>query len=104
MPPQLASLVCIIFIGGLFWLDRDRKARTSGALWLPVLWLTIIASRTASSWMAIFGFGNVASSMNSAQAYLEGSPFDASFYAVLTALGVIVLLQRHQKAVRILRF
>ena len=48
----LAFLICSTGIAGLFFLDRDKSVRTSKALWLPVIWLWIAASRPVSLWLA----------------------------------------------------
>ena len=39
MSPQIGALIVGIGILGLFWLDRDPDARTSKALWIPMVWL-----------------------------------------------------------------
>ena len=41
MSPDIAAVIFAIGICALFVLDRDRQARTSKALWLPVVWLVI---------------------------------------------------------------
>ena len=43
----------------MFLLNRDRKAKTSIALWIPVMWLLIAGSRAVSQWMAVMGFAAV---------------------------------------------
>jgi O-antigen ligase len=93
---QLATVVYAFGILGLFVLDRDRKAKTSKALWLPVVWLLINGSRPVSVWLKI---GPPAS----ADLYLEGSPLDRSIYLALLAAGVIVLLGRQAAVVRFFR-
>lgn len=103
MPPQIATVAFVAVIVALFWLDRDGKARTSGALWVPVVWLCLNASRTLSQWLAIFGIGGLGTSMDSADQYLEGSPFDRSVYLVLTVVGMVILARRHRSIGRILR-
>ena len=65
---------------------RDDKKRTNLALWLPAMYFFIVASRPMSAW---FGGGAA-----SAQDLQDGSPLDASVYAVLYALAAIVLVQR----------
>ena len=49
----LAIIVCIAGVAGLFHFDRDRPLRTSRALWLPVIWLWIVGSRSVSEWLQI---------------------------------------------------
>src|SRR2546426_12005073 len=70
MPPGIAAVLFGLGIMGLFWLDRDRDSRTSPALWIPVAWVFIGASRTISQWLQV---GPV---MESPGQYLEGSPLD----------------------------
>ena len=94
MPPLLATIICDIGIAGLFYLDRDPRARTSRALWLPVIYLWLIGSRPFSQW-----FGITSVQDNGPQ--LEGSPFDAAIFALLLVGAIGVLISRSNK-VRIL--
>ena len=87
MNPTVASLICAVGIAGLFYLDRDNSARTSKALWLPVIWIWIVGSRPVSAWFGIDPGGNV---------QLEGSPFDAAVFGVLLLAAVAVLVQRRK--------
>src|SRR2546428_1251374 len=92
MPPSIASVACGFFILPLFLLERDRKSRVSSALWIPVVWLSLGASRSVSQWL-----GGVVS-VTSADQYVEGSPLDASVFAGLLAAGLVVLLARRRSA------
>jgi len=89
---SLATIVCMVGIAGLFYLDRDRNVRTSKALWLPVIWLCIVGSRPVSVWLAI-------SPENAGDPIqlVEGSPFDGAVFAVLLAAGIIVLISRSRR-------
>src|SRR2546428_4085298 len=82
MPPSIATVACGFFILTLFLLERDRKSRVSSALWIPVVWLSLGASRSVSQWL-----GGVVS-VTSADQYVEGSPLDASVFAGLLAAGL----------------
>ena len=84
MNPSLASLICWCGIAGLFYLDRDKKVRTSIALWLPTIWIGLNGSRPVSAWLGISPTGT--------NLQLEGSPVDAAIFGVLavTAIGVLV--------------
>jgi exopolysaccharide production protein ExoQ len=97
MSPHLATIVYVAGILGLFFLDRDAKARTSKALWIPVVWMLINGSRPVSSWFQ--------SGPTIAQADLgtEGSPFDATIYGILIALALVVLIRRSRLVGRFLR-
>src|SRR6266436_6334758 len=102
MSPQIATLVFSILIFWLFWIDRDRKLRTSKALWIPTVWVLINASRPASMWLAIFGF-NVGPQTISADIYTEGSPIDRAVYTTLVVLGLIILIGRSREVGPLLR-
>jgi len=97
MPPQIATVVFVLGILGLFWLDRDREARTSKALWIPVLWLLINGSRSVSQWMES---GPI---VDSPERYVEGRPLDAFVFGTLLAAGLIVLVGRRQQVWLLLR-
>lgn len=97
MTPELATLVYTLGILGLFRLDRDRNSRPSHALWLPVAWLTIGASRGVSEWL-----GGV-SVMRSPDQYLDGSPLDQMILSALLVAGLIVLFGRERQVASLLR-
>jgi hypothetical protein len=86
---QIATAIFVVGIFGLFVLDRDREARTSKALWLPVMWLLIAGSRPVSVWLQFRPASTPAQ-------YLEGSPIDRSIYLVLLIAGLIVLVGRQR--------
>jgi O-antigen ligase len=84
MIPKLIIVVAC----ALFWwlLRKDNRLRegTSAALWIPTLWVGIIASKPLSQWL---GFGGGTDTM-------EGSPMDALFFAVMIFAALIVLSRR----------
>jgi exopolysaccharide production protein ExoQ len=95
MNPQLATVVYVAGILTLFWLDRDRTARTSMGLWVPTIWLLINASRPISQWFPV-------GPTIAADQYTEGSPLDAAVFGVLLLAALVVLVGRRQKIVRLL--
>ena len=90
MSPSLAVVVCICGMAGLFVLERDRSVRTSGALWLPLIWLLIVGSRPVSVWLG-------ANPQQTPAQLLEGSPLDRIVYQILLAAGLVVLFTRKKK-------
>src|SRR2546426_135997 len=92
MPQGIATIIFALVILGLFLLDRDRNSRFSPTLWIPIVWLSISASRTVSQWV-----GGVAP-LASPDALEEGSPFDALIFAGLLAAGLVVLHARGERA------
>jgi exopolysaccharide production protein ExoQ len=97
MNPHVATIVFVVGIWGLFWLDRDNSARTSKALWIPVLWLLINGSRPVSDWL------QVGPTMDTPDQYLDGSPLDAIVWGVLLAGGLLVLVGRRRQVGAFLR-
>jgi exopolysaccharide production protein ExoQ len=92
MNPSLAAALYVAGIAGLFVLDWDKSVHTSKALWLPVIWLSIIGSRPVSIWL---GVGEASSS---GVQLGDGSPVDAAIFGILLAVGIIILYFRKQQA------
>ncbi len=97
MSPIIATVVFALGILGLFVLDRDRKASTSKALWIPVLWLWIAGSRPVSVWL------QMAPPLDSPDQYLDGSPLDRLVFTALLAAGLMVLISRRRQVGTLLR-
>lgn len=95
--PLIATILCVAGIAWLFWLDRDRHARTSPALWIPTVWMLINGSRSVSQWLHPGSTESL--SMQSA----EGSPLDAAIFGLLILAGILVLNFRTRRAGQILR-
>ena len=72
----------------LFRRDIREKPDVSGALWVPLVWFTLICSRAFTQWLRIFGWRVSGGSVE------EGSPLDACFIFALLIAGVCVLLSR----------
>ena len=87
MNPSIASLFYICGIAGLFYLDRDNSARTSKALWLPILYLGVLGSKPVSVWLGITPPG-------AASTLVDGSPVDAAFFAILLIASLCVVVYR----------
>jgi len=85
MNATIANLVYIFGVAGLFYLNRDKSARTSKAVWLPVLYLWVLGSRPVSYWLG----GSTEANANNIQL---DSPLDEAFFGILfiAALGVLV--------------
>lgn len=84
-------------IAGLFWLDRDKSARTSKALWLPLIWLSIAGSRSVSAWLGM----DIAKEIPGQTP--PSSSLDQVVAATLMFLGVITLILRRKNVTRLLK-
>lgn len=89
MPPIVAS---IIYLGAVAFLFRRelRRGRPTGAVWIPIIWMFTIGSRTPSQWFQVAGF-NIGSGSITEE---EGSPVDAAVYFLFILSGFIVLHRR----------
>ncbi len=94
MSQQLATLLFVAGIAGLFWLDRGDSARPSKALWLAVIWLGTAGSRSLSAWLGMGPPPEVPGQLP------ESSSLDMAVAATLMLLGVLVLIRR-RKDVRV---
>lgn len=84
----IATLITFAFIVLLLRLSRERNARMSWAMLIPIVWFAIICSRPVSNWI------QPDQGTDYMQRFSEGSPLDASVYSVLLALGLLVLNRR----------
>jgi exopolysaccharide production protein ExoQ len=85
MPPLLALLLWFVLL--LVLLRFDHESQTSPALWIPVMWVFIIASRLPSQWLGV-GPGQVAEVME------EGNALDRTIYVLLILLACGTLISR----------
>ena len=97
MIPLIAT---IVFAGGvavLFFLDRDADVQTSKGLWIPVIWMMIVGSRSVSQWLNPNEGGDLP------ERFTEGHPLDAAIYGLLILAGLLILNYRSRKVEQFLR-
>src|ERR1700754_3205857 len=90
MSPTVALAIWIVLLLGLLWFDPAKDSETSLALWFPVVWMFIMATRLPSQWFGV----NVGSA---AQAVEEGNPLDRAVYSVLILVAIGILVPRLSK-------
>src|SRR4051812_35005557 len=88
MNPQIVLITSGLLIAAILFLDSRQKPDVSIALWIPVIWLTILASRPVVSW-----FNPIQGALDLLQGEAE-SPIDRNILLVLIALGILTLLRR----------
>lgn len=88
MPSSLALLLWFVGVAVLLRFDPARETRTSLALWVPLVWMFIIATRLPSQWL---GGGQIQSA---SQALEEGNSLDRAIFASLIVLSFVILLIR----------
>jgi len=85
---KIATIICVVFIFYLFWMERKKTDRFSKALWLPTIWIVLAGSRYVSYWLQLgrqFGPGNL---------YSEGSPIDRMVFLIIIGIGMFMLSKR----------
>jgi O-antigen ligase len=87
MPPTLALAIWLILLLALFVLDPAKDTKTSAALWVPVVWLFFLGSRSPAAWLG-FSYGSAAEAME------EGNPLDRTIYSLLTLAAIAILVSR----------
>jgi hypothetical protein len=98
MHRTVASILFACGILCLFLLDRGRKPRVSKALWIPTVWLFFISTRPLSAWL-----GMPPSDAGTASLYVDGSPIDRTFFMVLEAVALFVVVGRWRRVGPLLR-
>ena len=89
MSRELAILAFTIFTAWLWHEDKKSRPHFSKALWIPLIWLLLLASRPLS-WWSWFFFGIGSPSVSD----LDGSTLDRVFYSALICLSLIVVIRR----------
>lgn len=85
---MIPTLVFLLFIGYLFWIDvKKREGRSIS--WVPLVWMFLAGSRWVSSWLSL------SSPLDSVDAYAEGSPVDRAVFFALILAGAAVLSRRN---------
>src|SRR5262245_33375386 len=88
MPSLLAALLCSAFIAWLLYQDSKKAQRMSPWLWIPTIWIGILASRPVSYW-----FDDNNPDLNLAS-YAEGNAINRNVSLALTFLAIVVLMRR----------
>jgi len=87
MPPIVALLLWLILLLALLCFDPAKEPGTSWALWVPLIWIGIVASRLPSQWI---GFDMVSAS----QAIQDGNPLDRLILSILIVAAAGILISR----------
>ena len=95
MPASIAFWACTLFVLFLLYRDPARNPNISATLWIPLIWILIVASRLPSQWMGATGWQT--------EAYVEGNPLDRAIYLTLLLAGMCVLLGRSMRWVELVK-
>lgn len=88
MPTSLATCVYVIFILWLFYRNSKTSSGVSPSLWIPTIWMGVLASKPIGDWIN----GNERSlNFNS---FHEGDSINVYFFLSLFVVGLFVLQRR----------
>jgi O-antigen ligase len=88
---MMSKLVLLASFGVFWWLikkDIGFRKGVSSAIWIPTLWVGMLASRPLSTWVGFGGGGDTV------EGTLEGSPVDRLFYFILIGLALVTVSRR----------
>jgi exopolysaccharide production protein ExoQ len=88
LPPRIGLLGAVIFVWYLFRRDIRQRPNITGAVWLPVIWVVLMGSRSVTQWLSVLHFPVPIGAAD------EGNPLDALVYLTLIVLGLNVLNKR----------
>ena len=88
MPPSLALFLWFMLLLALLRFDPAREPEISSALWVPVIWFSIVGSRLPSQWL---GSSDLTIS---AEAMREGNAVDQIYYSLFILLAFGILISR----------
>src|SRR5438477_1069122 len=88
MPPTFALFLTTAFVAFLFRRDIRERPRVTGALWIPLVWMLLIGSRSLSQWLSFGGVPNTPSEI------ADGAPLDRMVFFLLELAGLFVLYRR----------
>jgi exopolysaccharide production protein ExoQ len=91
MPPTVALFLWFVLLLALLCFDRVKEPKTSAALWVPVIWMFFLGSRSPSEWLHGNFTGGAA---GAAQALEEGDPLNRTISLVLLLLCIGILVSR----------
>lgn len=83
MPPLVALALCSLFVIWLLRLEHKQAPDVSRALWIPTIWMLIVASRPIGVWFQARSRDPDAS-----------SPLDLGFLIVLFLFALVILSRR----------
>jgi exopolysaccharide production protein ExoQ len=88
MPPTLALAIWFGLLFALVLFDPAKDRRVSSALWVPVIWMFIVATRNPAQWLSGAPLALGAGSME------DGNPLDRAIFLTLILLAFGILVSR----------
>lgn len=90
---QLALLLCLSFVIFAFRQDIKEYHKTSGSLWIPLIWLIASASRPLTLWLNPY----LAQADTSDFDFSQGNSTERMFLSLLLCAGLMILYRRRKR-------
>src|SRR5438093_955416 len=91
MSASIALVIWFVLLVALLRFDPAKEPKNSAALWVPLIWMFLVATRLPAQWL------DSSEVSQSAQAMEEGSPVDRTALSFLILLAVLILISRSFK-------
>lgn len=88
MSSSLALSLWLILLLALFYFDPAKDSEASWALWVPLVWLFFVGSRSPSIWLGLVHGGGTVNALE------EGNPIDRAISSLLILLTIVTLYAR----------
>lgn len=92
MPSYLALILCTMCVIYFLRVEQKTTSNVSKVLWLPTVWMLIIATKPLSDWFGVYG-----ESMDS------GSPMDRNLHSIIICLGLLVIFNKKINVARFIK-
>jgi O-antigen ligase len=96
MDPNIALVIFLGFIaGGFVFEKKGRDNHVTPAIWLPVFWMAICASRSISQWLSVSNYKvTYSSDADYVRANMSGSAVDRVVLTLIIVIGLAIIFKR----------
>lgn len=96
----MSSTIAIVIFFSLILvglaIDAKRSKDVTRAVWLPLFWMIICASRSVGDWLNISNHNTILSEADYIEANLAGSPVDKVVLTIAILSGIIIINKRRE--------
>ena len=97
MNPTLALIICAATIIWIIWRDIRNHLSISNVIWIPLIWMFILASRSISSW------ANITAELPELSGIIDGNPIDRNILILFIIIGIVILIKLNVNWIEIIK-
>ena len=103
MGSRVAIVVFFVFILAGFAIEAQGRKKVTLAVWLPLFWIIICASRSINQWLNLSSFDSYTyissfSEEDYIAGHVSGSPVDQIVLSIAIACGILIIYKRREAA------